>query len=172
MTDTKADHTNAETLDQDDPVDTADLLKQADKLARSSSDTVMKYIVMAVLTLFGALFFLQWKQNSSTPDRLIAILERNAEQTSASLKVQEASLAKIQEFSIRVPMEHAEASRKLDDSALCIGQMRTEQSELRAAVKANTEAVQANTQAVAELIEAMKSKMELLTPKNGQTPPN
>lgn len=153
-------------------MDTADLIKQADKVANAKSNVIQNYIVIGVLTLFGALFFVQWRQNSSTPDRLISILEKNSETTAASLKVQEASLSKIQEFSIRVPMEHASAERKIDDNAQSLGQMRTEQSELRAAVKANTEAVQANTKAVAELIEAMKAKMELLTPKNQPMPPN
>ena len=161
------DQPNASGLETDEEtMDTADLLKQADKMANAKPNILQNYIVIGVLTLFGVLFFIQWRQNSSTPDRLITILEKNAETTTASLKVQEASLAKIQEFSIRVPMEHASADRKLDENAQSIGQMRTEQSELRAAVKANTEAVQANTKAVAELIEAMKTKMELLSPKN------
>jgi hypothetical protein len=159
-------------VETDEKMDTADLLKQADKMANAKPNILQNYIVIGVLTLFGVLFFIQWRQNSATPDRLISILEKNAETTTASLKVQEASLAKIQEFSIRVPIEHANSDRKLDDNAASIGQMRTEQSELRAAVKANTEAVQANTKAVAELIDAMKSKMDWLAPKNQMEPPN
>jgi len=169
VTDNQPKSTEVET---DESMDTADLLKQADKMANAKPGILQNYIVIGVLTLFGVLFFIQWRQNSSTPDRLISILEKNAETTTASLKVQEASLAKIQEFSIRVPMEHASADRKLDDNAASISQMRTEQSELRAAVKANTEAVQANTKAVAELIDAMKAKLEILTPKNQPMPPN
>ena len=152
--------TNAERLEQEsDTVDPTDILKQADKLSRASSDTVLKYIVMAILVLFGSLFFLQWRQNSSTPDRLIAILERSASDTQASLKVQESALAKIQEFSIRVPMEHASAERKIDDNAGLLRQMRTEQDELRAAIKANSDAVKENTEAVARLIKVIEAKL-------------
>jgi len=163
---------NASGLDKDETMDTADLLKQAGKIANSTSDVVLKWILLGVLVLFGTVFFFQWRQNSTSPERLISIMEQSVKANTDSLKVQEQSLAKIQEFSIRVPMEHASAERKIDDNATSIGQMRTEQSELRAAVKANTEAVQANTKAVAELIEAMKAKMELLTPKNQSMPPN
>jgi hypothetical protein len=159
-------------LETDEEMDTGDLMKQAGKIANSTSDVVLKWILLGVLVLFGTVFFFQWRQNSSSPERLITIMQESVKANTDSLKVQEASLAKIQEFSIRVPIEHASAERKLDENAQSIGQIRTEQSELRAAVKANTEAVQANTKAVAELIEAMKDKMELLAPKNGQPPPN
>ena len=173
------DQSNASGLERDEGMDPSDVLKQAERLSKASSDTVLKYILVVGMALGAVVFFLQYRQSSSAPDRLFSLLENNArdqkeslQNTTASLKVQEAALSKIQEFSIRVPMEHASADRKLDDNAASIGQMRTEQAELRSAVKANTEAVQANTKAVAELIDAMKVKLDVLTPKNYPTPPN
>jgi septal ring factor EnvC (AmiA/AmiB activator) len=158
-------------LESGNEMDTADLLKQADKVANAKPNVLQNYIVIAVLALFGVMFFFQWRQNSSSPDKLITIMERSVQANTDSLKVQEQSLEKIQEFSIRVPMEHANALTKIEVNGQTLSQMKTEQAELRAAVKSNTEAVQANTAAVASLIEAMKARIESL-PKNQPTPPS
>jgi len=158
-------------IEADGDMDTADLLKQADKVANAKSNVVLNYVMIAVLSLFVATSFLQWRQNSSAPDKLIEIMGQSVKANTDSLKVQEQSLAKIQEFSIRVPMEHASALTKIESNGTTLSQMKTEQAELRAAVKANTEAVQANTQAVAKLISAIEVKIDGL-PKNQPTPPN
>jgi len=163
--------TNAPQLETDEPMDTDDVLKQANKIANSTSDVVLKWILLGILVLFGVVVFLMLRQNMNAPDKMITIMEQSVKANTDSLKVQEQSLAKIQEFSIRVPMEHANALTKIEQNGTTLSQMQTEQAELRAAVKANTEAVQANTQAVAKLISAIEVKIDGL-PKNQQPPPN
>ena len=160
----------AERLETDDCMDTNDLLRQADKMANARPNILQNYIVIAILCLFGVMFFFQWRQNSASPDKLISIMEKSVQANTDSLKVQEQSLAKIQEFSIQVPMEHADAARKIDSNGVVLGQMRTEQSELRMAIKANSEAIQKNTEAVARLIGAIEQKTGL--DPNVQPPSN
>ena len=128
------------------------ILKQTARLANSTSDVVLKYILMAVLTMFGIMFWFQWRQNSAQPDRLIELIQKSVDQNTASLKVQEASLNSIREFSIRVPMEHQDQSNKLLAVATALTTVKQEQDALRSAVTANTEAV-------TKLVRVLESKV-------------
>lgn len=151
-----------------EPIDTA--IKQVGKLANSTSDVVIKYVFMAVLTLFGILFFCQWRQNSTSPDKLITIMEKQVSALTDSLKIQEISLDKIREFSIQVPMEHADMIRKVENNAATLREVREEQSELKSAILANSEAIKANTEAVGKLIKAIEVK--IAADPNAPMPPN
>lgn len=177
MTTTTDQPENAKGLETDKAMDTDDVLKQADKLSRADNRTIQNYFFIIVLGMFMVLFFLQWRQNSASPDKLITILESNSKANSEnlklatdSLKVQEKSLDKITEFAIRVPMEHSAALTEIKVNGETLSEMKTEQAELRSAVKANTEAVQKNTEAVARLISAIEVKIDG-TPKNQPAPP-
>jgi len=59
---------------------------------------------------------------------------------------------------------------KIDQNGTTLGEMRSEQAELRAAVKSNTEAVQANTEAVGKLIKVIE--LRIGQDPNGQPPQN
>jgi len=159
-----------ERLELDVQMDVGDALKQVGKIANSTSDVILKYVMIGVFCLFGFLVYFQWRQNSSSPERLISIMEDSVKANTDSLKVQERSLEKIQEFSIQVPMEHANAAQKIEANGVVLNQMRTEQSELRIAIKANSEAVQKNTEAVAKLIGAIEQKIGVGSDPNAQTP--
>ena len=129
------------------------ILKQTSKLANSTSDVVLKYILLAVLTMFGIMFWLQWKANSNQPERLIELIQKSVDQNTTSLKVQEASLNSIREFSIRVPLEHASQDQKLTTISSTFTTVCQEQAALRQAVTANTESV-------AKLIQVLESKVK------------
>jgi acyl carrier protein len=159
-------------IESTDDVDTTDVIKQVGTIANSSADIVLKYILLAVLTLFGVMFFFQWRQNSSSPDKLITIMEQSVKANSDSLKVQEASLEKIQEFSIRVPMEHADMARKVESNAASLSEVRKEQADLRDAIISNSEAIRANTESVGRLVNAIEEKLDGILLKNPQPPPN
>jgi hypothetical protein len=114
---------------------------------------VLKYILLCVLGLFGVVFWVQWKQNAEQPERLMELIQRNVDQNTASLKVQENALESIREFSIRVPMEHRDQSDKLNSVASTVTEVKQEQDLLRQAVTANTEAV-------TRLVKVLESKVE------------
>lgn len=165
-------HTNAETpLEQDEPMDPTDALKQAGRIANSPSDVILKYVVIGVLTLFGFLFFFQWKQNQSSPDKVISILERTVDALTASQKIQEASLSEIQKFAIQVPMEHRDmaAKQSLANEKIC--QIETKQADLQDAIKANSDAVKENTAAVARLIGVIEQRLIQESSPNDRAPP-
>ena len=124
------------------------ILKQTSKLANSTSDVVLKYILLIVLAMFGAMFWVQWRVNTGTPDRLIELIQKSVDQNTASLKVQEASLRAqedslrgIREFSVRVPIEHANHDARIGSLAASFEASKRDSEELRRAVLANTEAV-------------------------------
>jgi hypothetical protein len=163
---------NAERLETDESMDPSEALKQVGKIANSTSDVILKYVMIGVLTLFGFLFFFQWKQNSASPDRVIGLLESQITTLTASLKVQETSLEKIREFAIQVPMEHRDMSTKQAATEAAVARIDAKQDDLSSAVKSNTDAIRANTEAVARLIGVIETRITQGTDPNVRQPPN
>jgi len=156
-------------LETDEKMDTGQALKEVGKIANSTSDVILKYVMVGVFCLFGFLIFFQWKQNAASPDKVIDIMERQVGALTSSLKIQETSLAEIQKFAIVVPMEHRDLATKQTMTDEKVSRLGSEQAELRAAIKANSDAVKENTEAVARLIGVIEVKIG--PDPNAQRPP-
>jgi hypothetical protein len=124
-------------------------LKELRQIASSPADTILKWAFLVTFILGGVLFYWTWQSNAAQPERMLLLLEKTIEQQSASLKVQEASLLKLQEFAVRVPLEHAEQATRLTLLATDVNRLAEENKILR-------DAVLANTQATGELIRVLK----------------
>lgn len=73
-------------LEPDDKMmDTGQALKEVGKIANSTSDVILKYVMVGVFCLFGFLIFFQWKQNAASPDKVIDIMERQVGALTSSL---------------------------------------------------------------------------------------
>ena len=140
--------THVETIETEPEMQPETVLKELRRLANSPADIIQKYIVLAVLLLFGAFTWFAWQQNSSQPERLYTLLEKTISQQNISLekqgesiRIQQESLSKIQEFTIRVPIEHADHTTRLTAVTSDIMRLTDESSRLKDAVLANTEAI-------------------------------
>jgi cytoskeletal protein RodZ len=133
--------THVETIETDPEMQPETVLKELRRLANSPADIIQKYIVLAVLILFGAFTWFAWQQNAQQPERLYVLLEKSVTQQGESLRIQEQSLAKLQEFAIRVPIEHADHTTRLTAVSTDIMRLTDESSRLKDAVLANTEAI-------------------------------
>jgi len=133
--------THVETIETEPEMQPETVLKELRRLANSPADIIQKYIVLAVLLLFGAFTWFAWQQNASQPERLYTVLEQSIQQQGESLQIQQDSLAKIQEFTIRVPIEHADHTVRLTAVSSDIMRLTDESSRLKDAVLANTEAI-------------------------------
>jgi len=133
--------THVETIETEPEMQPETVLKELRRLANSPADIIQKYIVLAVLLLFGAFTWFAWQQNSSQPERLYTLLEQSIKQQGESLQIQQDSLRKIQDFAIRVPIEHADHTTRLTAVSSDIMRLTDESSRLKEAVLANTEAI-------------------------------
>ena len=128
------------------------VLAEMRKLAASPVETVQKWAFLAILVLFGVFVYFSFQSNSQQPEKLFTLLEKQINQSNESLKVQEAALKEIQQFAIRVPIEHQTADVKLTMIASGVDKLASDNSTLRDAVKANTEAI-------SKLIAIMEAKV-------------
>lgn len=117
------------------------IARELKRLSNSPAEVIQKYIVLAVLLLFGAFVWFAWQNNARQPERLYTLLEQSIQQQGESLKIQQDSLAKLQEFAIRVPIEHAEQNTKLSAMSTDVGRLCDESRRINEAVLANTEAI-------------------------------
>ena len=138
------------------------------KVANAPDGTMMKYVVVCVLLLFGAMTWYSWQSNQRNPDRLYALLEKsidqqvennrqqaeNNRQQVESMKMQEKALHELQRFSIQVPMEHNDHAKKLE---IMHAELKAEISKVSVSQDALREAVMANTEILGRLLEAMKA---------------
>jgi hypothetical protein len=124
------------------------ILKTIGKAANSPAETVLKYIVIGIMTLFGVVVWYTWQSNLSQPERLYTLLEKSiaqqedalAQQTKA-LQIQQSSLDKIQEFTIRVQLEHQQHAVQLSGVTSDLTTLCKQNTELRDAIRENTVSV-------------------------------
>ena len=124
------------------------VLGTINRAANSPADVVLKYIVIGVLLLFGVVIYYTWQSNLSQPERLYALLEKSivqqesalSQQTKA-LQIQQVSLEKIQEFTIRVQLEHQQHTAQMTSMGTDLSTLCKQNTELRDAIRENTVAV-------------------------------
>lgn len=144
--------------DEHDPTVAETVVKEVGKIASSPADTVLKYIVVCVLALFGVMFYLTWRDNQDQPDKLYTLLERSVNEQSNSLKIQESVLKELQAFSIRVPLEHQSTDQKISAVAADVVRMSAVQEKICVYQEEIRAAILANTQAIAKLIESWERR--------------
>jgi septal ring factor EnvC (AmiA/AmiB activator) len=97
-----------------------------------------------------------WQSNQRNPDRLYELIERQINQTSESLKVQESALKEIQEFSVRVPMEHQSAEVKLTMIDTNVARVDAKVDRISADNAALRDAIQSQIEVITKLVKAME----------------
>jgi hypothetical protein len=124
------------------------VLGTINRAANSPADVVLKYIVIGVLLLFGVVIYYTWQSNLSQPERLYALLEKSIVQQESALsqqtkaiQIQQASLDKIQEFTVRVQLEHQQHTSQLTSVSTDLSALCKQNTELRDAIRENTVAV-------------------------------
>jgi hypothetical protein len=89
------------------------ILKTIGKAANSPAETVLKYIVIGIMTLFGVVVWYTWQSNMAQPEKLYTLLERSIEQQEKQAVAQTEALREIQRFTISVGIEHQDHATKL-----------------------------------------------------------
>jgi hypothetical protein len=124
------------------------VLGTINKAANSPAEVMLKYIVIGVLLLFGVVIYYTWQSNLAQPERLYTLLEKSISQQEAALaqqtkalQIQQSSLEKVQEFTIRVQLEHQQHTAQLASMSTDIVTLCSQNTELRDAIKENTVAV-------------------------------
>ena len=142
-------------LEPEQPV-IAEAAAEIRKAANAPADTVLKYVLICTLILFGAMTWYSWQSNQRNPDRLYELIERQINQTSESLKVQESALKEIQEFSVRVPMEHQSAEVKLTMIDTNVARVDAKVDRISADNAALRDAIQSQIEVITKLVKAME----------------
>lgn len=149
------------------------VLKELHSLAASPVEVIQKWAFLAILLLFGVFVYLSFQQNArqfeanaKQPEKVIELLERQITQQDAaakfqteSMRIQAEALKEIQQFAIRVPMEHANADAKLTNITIGMDRFTSSVEKMEADAKALREAVAANTEAIGKLIQIMEAKV-------------
>lgn len=137
--------------DENDATVTEAVAKEVGKIALSPPATVLNYITIGLVGLFVAVFWLTWQSNQDQPEKLYVLLERSVTQQAESLQVQEKSLSALQEFAVRVPLEHQDQNSKISMMQSDMQKLCNYQEEIR-------QAILANTQAISKLIESWEKR--------------
>jgi len=154
--------------DKDETV-TETVVKQVGKIASSPAETVLKYIVVGVLILFGTVFWFSWQSNQGQPEKLYTLLEKSItqqektlENQSQHLRMQQESLNKLHEFTVGVRVEHQDHAAKLAVlETTTVRRMDTISQDMKTLCEDNkllVSAIQENTAIIARWLETMETK--------------
>jgi hypothetical protein len=160
--------THVDMVETDPEMQPETVLQEMRRLAASPAETIQKWIFLAVLILFGVFVWYAWQSNAEQPEKLYGLLERQytllekqVTGQATSMQIQQDSLKQIQDFAIRVPLEHQSHDTKLTMLTASYDRLAADNSALREAVKANTDAI-------SRLIEILDRRM---SDPNAQSPP-